>query len=135
MISLAWLISLLLCVPQVFIFQTDSCMARFLGENSEKYPKWGIKVYVIWFAVSNFFIPLGILFFCYSRICYEIWENGKQKKNCSSDKQGSSNNCFKALTRIARPQWAIFVHHYTYSRKVKKKLKFLVRIIYSLTEL
>ena len=59
MISLAWSISLLLCVPQAFIFQGDSCRANFA--TSKDYPGWGVKLYVIWFAVANFFIPLGEL--------------------------------------------------------------------------
>ena len=73
MITVAWCISLLLCTPQAFIFQGDKCQANFA-------PGWGVKAYVLWFSVSNFFIPLCILFFCYSRICYDIWNNGKQKK-------------------------------------------------------
>ena len=73
MITVAWLISFLLCTPQAFIFQGDKCQANFA-------PGWGIQAYVAWFSVSNFFIPLFILVFCYSRICYEIWQNGKIKR-------------------------------------------------------
>ncbi len=85
MISVAWCISLLLCTPQAFIFQGDKCQASFA-------PGWGLKAYIAWFSISNFFVPLVILFFCYSRICYDIWENGKGKKN--------GNNGF--LRKIAR---------------------------------
>ena len=106
MISLAWSISLLLCIPQAVIFQGDSCKAHFEGQNSEDYPNWGLKTYIIWFSFSNFFIPLVILFYCYTRICYVIWENGKQRKDFSPVKdESTSNNCFKALTRFA--QWDI----------------------------
>ena len=103
MISLAWSISLLLCIPQAIIFQGDSCKAHFEGQNSEDYPNWGLKTYIIWFSFSNFFIPLVILFYCYTRICYVIWENGKQRRDFSPVKdESTSKNCFKALTRFAR---------------------------------
>ena len=89
-----------------FLFQGDSCKAHFEGQNSEDYPNWGLKTYIIWFSFSNFFIPLVILFYCYTRICYVIWENGKQRKDFSPVKdESTSNNCFKALTRFA--QWDI----------------------------
>eukprot|EP00093_Oithona_nana_P006033 06033.XXX_92108_90352_1 [CDS] Oithona nana genome sequencing. len=52
MISIAWSISLLLCIPQAFIFQGDKCQANFA-------PGWGLKAYVSWFSISNFFLPLG----------------------------------------------------------------------------
>ena len=40
---------------------------------------WGIKAYVVWFGISNFFVPFVILVFCYTRICYVIWENFNSK--------------------------------------------------------
>ena len=110
MISLAWSISLLLCIPQAVIFQGDSCKAHFEGQNSENYPNWGLKTYIIWFSFSNFFIPLVILFYCYTRICYVIWENGKQRRDFSPVKdESTSNNCFKTLTRFA--QWDILLYY------------------------
>ena len=110
MISLAWSISLLLCIPQAVIFQGDSCKAHFEGQNSEDYPNWGLKTYIIWFSLSNFFIPLVILFYCYTRICYVIWENGKQRRDFSPVKdESTSDNCFKVLTRFA--QWDILLYN------------------------
>ena len=110
MISLAWSISLLLCIPQAVIFQGDSCKAHFEGQNSEDYPNWGLKTYIIWFSLSNFFIPLVILFYCYTRICYVIWENGKQRRDFSPVKdESTSDNCFKVLTRFA--QWDILLYY------------------------
>ena len=40
---------------------------------------WGVKTYVVWYGISNFFVPLVILAFCYLRICYVIWENFNSK--------------------------------------------------------
>jgi hypothetical protein len=78
MISIAWIISLLLCAPQAFIFKGDDCKSDFV-------PNWGAKAYVIWFSVSNFFIPFVILLFCYTRICYVIWDNFNSKLESSED--------------------------------------------------
>ena len=127
MISLAWSISLLLCIPQAIIFQGDSCKAHFEGQNSEDYPNWGLKTYIIWFSFSNFFIPLVILFYCYTRICYVIWENGKQRRDFSPVKdESTSKNCFKALTRFA--QWDILPYFKKkssiYSRSVNFRMNF-----------
>ena len=91
MISIAWSISLLLCIPQAFIFQgqADKCQASFA-------PGWGLKAYVSWFSLVNLFLPLAILLFCYSRICYDIWENGKLKMKNEGEKT-KKRRCFKGL--------------------------------------
>ena len=90
MLTVAWSISLLLCVPQAFIFQGDHCLANFAAG-------WGLKAYVSWFSVSNFFLPLAVLLFCYSRICYDIWENGKLKME---DKK--KNSYFKTIKTFVK---------------------------------
>lgn len=95
MISVAWLISFLLCTPQAFIFQGDKCQAKFA-------PGWGIQAYVAWFSISNFFIPLFILVFCYSRICYEIWQNGKIKRGLKDSK------CLKRLRNMSQRASSLF---------------------------
>ncbi len=56
------------------LLQGDSCKANFI-------PGWGAIAYVTWFSVSNFFVPLSILLFCYVRICYVIWDNAKSKSS------------------------------------------------------
>ena len=42
-------------------------------------PGWGVEAYVTWFAVSNFFVPLVFLSFCYGRIIAVIYENLSRK--------------------------------------------------------
>ena len=78
MIAIAWAISLLLCIPQVLIFYYDEneqfCKAFFIKG-------WGVKAYVLWFTFSNFLLPLVILLFCYTRICYTIWDNVNSKSD------------------------------------------------------
>eukprot|EP00095_Tigriopus_kingsejongensis_P010910 snap_masked-scaffold348_size200312-processed-gene-1.4 protein:Tk10910 transcript:snap_masked-scaffold348_size200312-processed-gene-1.4-mRNA-1 annotation:"vasopressin v1a" len=76
MIAVAWIISVILCVPQILIFHgtDDACSAYFA-------PSWGLKTYVTWFAFSNFFIPFVVLVYCYGRICHAIWANFNSKTN------------------------------------------------------
>ena len=78
MIAIAWTISLLLCIPQALIFNYDEkvefCKAFFIEG-------WGVKAYVLWFTFSNFLLPLVILLFCYTRICYTIWDNVNSKSD------------------------------------------------------
>ncbi|CAL8135431.1 unnamed protein product [Orchesella dallaii] len=85
MLGLAWAISYLFCVPQIFIFSyqivkagTDTeppvydCWATF-PEN------WGAKAYVTWYSITVFIIPLIILVFAYSCITRAIWINFNMK--------------------------------------------------------
>ena len=102
MISIAWSISLLLCIPQAFIFQGDKCQANFA-------PGWGLKAYVSWFSISNFFLPLGFLLFCYTRICYDIWENGKlkMKDENGQKKQKTKKGYFRHLKNCVKRQGGV----------------------------
>lgn len=93
MIFVAWVISLLLCAPQAVIFQGSKCLANFA-------PGWGMKAYVTWFSLSNFFIPLFILFFCYSRICYDIWHNERLKYGKDSLRKRTANCVRKAFKNV-----------------------------------
>ena len=51
MIFVAWVVSLLLCIPQAVIFGQSEvgpyCVANFP-------PVWGVKAYVTWFAISKY---------------------------------------------------------------------------------
>ncbi len=38
-----------------------------------------MQIYIAWFAVSNFFVPLVVLTYCYGRICHAIWHNLNMK--------------------------------------------------------
>jgi arginine vasopressin receptor 1A len=79
MIGFAWGIAILFCTPQVFVFSLEEvapgvydCWATFT-------PSWGAKVYVTWYCLSIFIVPLGILVFAYTCICRAIWINANMK--------------------------------------------------------
>lgn len=78
MVMAAWGMSLLFCLPQVFIFSIEpveggfDCWATFV-------PEWGQRAYVTWYTCSVFMVPLTVLLFTYSRICCEIWRSASSK--------------------------------------------------------
>ena len=57
---------------QALVFHGDgsalTCEALFR-------PEWTMKLYVTWYAISNLFVPLAVLMFCYGR----IWEDGEEE--------------------------------------------------------
>lgn len=82
MIAIAWLLSILFAVPQTVIFGLKEvkpnsgiydCWATFA-------PNWD-KVYVTWFVVSVFGIPLLVIIFCYGTICFKIWKYKPSSSN------------------------------------------------------
>uniref|UniRef100_A0A8D2LG71 Arginine vasopressin receptor 1A n=1 Tax=Varanus komodoensis TaxID=61221 RepID=A0A8D2LG71_VARKO len=81
MIATAWALSLVLSVPQYFIFslsevesgsQVYDCWAHFIMP-------WGPPAYVTWITGSIFVGPVLILATCYGFICYHIWSNARDK--------------------------------------------------------
>ncbi|XP_005816886.3 arg8-vasotocin receptor-like [Xiphophorus maculatus] len=82
MIVSTWMCSLVLSVPQYFIFSLSEikngsevydCWAHFVEP-------WGSKAYVTWMTVGIFLVPVVILILCYGFICRTIWRNIKYKK-------------------------------------------------------
>lgn len=105
MISCAWIVSLLCCVPQTIIFSyqeipgTDGihdCWGTF-------HKPWGERIYVTWYAVSVFIIPFIILTFTHVHISREIWLNlhkkrksfkvNRNKESISSNKRNDRLDC------------------------------------------
>ncbi|CAG2169399.1 unnamed protein product [Oppiella nova] len=85
MIAIAWIISILCSAPQAFIFSYQEipgfpgvydCWATFTALP----PPWGERIYVTWYTVTVFFIPLIIITYTYVYICYEVWNNVRLKR-------------------------------------------------------
>lgn len=77
MVAIAWSLSLLFSLPQIWIFALDvrsdgqyDCWATFS-------PDWTLKLYVTGFTVLIYIIPTLILIFCYGCICYTVWKRGR----------------------------------------------------------
>nr|XP_056703217.1 vasopressin V1a receptor [Euleptes europaea] len=81
MIAAAWALSLLLSLPQYFIFslsevesgsQVYDCWAHFVQP-------WGARAYVTWVTGGIFVAPVLVLATCYGFICHRIWSNVRDK--------------------------------------------------------
>ncbi|KAM3869723.1 arginine vasopressin receptor 1Aa [Diretmus argenteus] len=81
MIVSTWVCSLVLSMPQYFIFSLSEikngsdvydCWGHFIEP-------WGVKAYITWITVGIFLIPVAILMICYGFICHSIWKNIKYK--------------------------------------------------------
>ncbi|XP_054159922.1 oxytocin receptor-like [Oppia nitens] len=82
MIRIAWFVSLVYCLPQIFIFSYQE-----VPDNNGVYDCWGTfhkpfdeRVYVTWYAVTVFIIPFLILIVTHYYICREIWLNLNKKR-------------------------------------------------------
>ncbi|KAH9370398.1 hypothetical protein HPB48_020391 [Haemaphysalis longicornis] len=75
LISLAWAVSLLCCVPQLFIFSYQEISPGVHDCWGTYAEPWGLRAYVTWYGVSVFFVPLLVLTFTYVCICRAIWRN------------------------------------------------------------
>ncbi|KAK2851932.1 hypothetical protein Q5P01_008208 [Channa striata] len=81
-ILLAWGLSLLLSLPQLFIFSRSEvapgvyeCWGHFAGA-------WGLKAYVTWMTLAVFIVPVLIITVCQVRIFKEIHNNLYLKSEC-----------------------------------------------------
>ncbi|KAK5849397.1 hypothetical protein PBY51_009042 [Eleginops maclovinus] len=81
MIGSTWAFSLVLSSPQYFIFSLSEvkpgsgvydCWGHFVEP-------WGLRAYITWMTVDIFLVPVAVLVFCYSLICFTIWRNLKYK--------------------------------------------------------
>ncbi|KAK7466653.1 hypothetical protein BaRGS_00037261 [Batillaria attramentaria] len=86
MILLAWGLSFLFSVPQIFIFRLEnvSWVARATTCVTRPLPRAGeVQAYVTWIFLSVYALPLLVLTFCYTRICQVVWVSvaAKQKSN------------------------------------------------------
>nr|XP_027194800.1 probable serine/threonine-protein kinase DDB_G0282963 [Dermatophagoides pteronyssinus] len=82
MVACAWIMSLLFCTPQTFIFSYQKISA-----TSDDYECWATfpepymtKMYVTWYTVSVFIVPFIILTWTHYFICREIWLNWHYKR-------------------------------------------------------
>lgn len=90
-VTIAWIISLIFCIPQAIIFSYReispnqfNCWAKFIQP-------WGERIYVTWYAVSSFFIPFIILIFTFSNICIELWKNSRRIRKWDLARYGDAD--------------------------------------------
>ncbi|KAG8005492.1 [Arg8]-vasotocin receptor [Nibea albiflora] len=81
MIGSTWACSLVLSIPQYFIFSLSEvrpgsavydCWGHFMEP-------WGLRAYITWITAGIFLVPVVVLMLCYGFICRSIWKNLKYK--------------------------------------------------------
>uniref|UniRef100_H3B2P1 Gonadotropin-releasing hormone receptor n=2 Tax=Latimeria chalumnae TaxID=7897 RepID=H3B2P1_LATCH len=108
MLCMAWVLSVLLAIPQFFVFHMVSrsqpvyfIQCATVGSFQEH---WQETLYNMFTFTCLFLLPLLIMVFCYSRILLEI--SRKMKKACISSKEidlrRSYNNIPKARMRTLK---------------------------------
>ncbi|XP_077453417.1 arginine vasopressin receptor 1Aa isoform X2 [Stigmatopora argus] len=106
MIASTWTCSLVLSLPQVFIFSLSEiqngtgvrdCWAHFVEP-------WGARAYITWITLGIFLVPVLVLVLCYGFICHSIWRNIKYKKRKSAGRGDGliGNNSVSSITNISR---------------------------------
>ena len=77
MVAVAWGVSCLFSLPQVFIFSYTEiksgsgvydCWAEFK-------PQWTLALYITWFTCAVYVVPVVFLSFVYGKICYVVWQS------------------------------------------------------------
>jgi len=81
MLSLAWSFSMVFCLPQTFIFSYQEVPGTEDCDCWATFVEGGEKVYVTWYCISVFIVPLIILVFAYTCITRAIWLSFSQKSS------------------------------------------------------
>ncbi|XP_068188331.1 vasopressin V2 receptor-like isoform X2 [Antennarius striatus] len=75
LVGLSWGLSLLLSLPQVFIFSRSEVAPGVYECWGYFAPSWGLKTYVTWMTLAVFILPALIITVCQVRIFREIHNN------------------------------------------------------------
>ena len=90
MSGIAWMISFIFSIPQLFIYQYNEERSKCVTEwhEVERFHKRHEDIYIIWFAIAVWIFPVIILSFCYGSILVAIWRRnqGISGKHSSSDR-------------------------------------------------
>lgn len=90
----SWIISLLLSLPQIYIFSLREMGDGVFDCWGDFVQPWGAKAYVTWISLTIYIIPVAIISVCYGLISYKIWQNFKLKTR--------RNQCLSLTPRPAK---------------------------------
>ncbi|XP_007891273.2 probable G-protein coupled receptor 150 [Callorhinchus milii] len=105
----AWICAFMLSIPQAFVFKVtvneegEKCLNTF-----GQLPRWHFQMYIIYGAITVFFIPFCILCVAYTRILWTIWrkerhmESFKATKNVDPKQQRRPIRIIAANSSIPR---------------------------------
>ncbi|KAF7208615.1 vasopressin V2 receptor [Nothobranchius furzeri] len=84
-VCVAWGLSLLGSLPQIFIFSEVEVAPGVFDCWAEFIQPWGLQTYITWTTLVIFILPVATILVCQVRICQAIQTNLKKKTH----KQGS----------------------------------------------
>lgn len=94
MIGGAWVVGLVLAAPQTVLFSlrevepgVQDCWVVFQLVSE--------RLYVTWFVVSVFLLPLAIIVLCYSYICWAVWHSAGTTTSLSTIRKRLHLCCIK----------------------------------------
>ena len=83
---------------------------------------WGEKLYVLWYALSVFFVPLSVLTFTYLNITKVIWINAKRNRRAaaarrqaiidSAARRNSSSKTVVSTTKVVQHRVSLFARRF-----------------------
>jgi hypothetical protein len=128
-----WCLSILLALPQLFIFRLElhpafekkTCMAKFLGHDRT----WEL-IYIAWTILVQFFLPIGILIYCYGSVYLIVNRNFSMYRLSDNSKTTSMAN----LPSIGIPKNLSNLSTITVDRNTKKLVKNHIHIHYPAVE-
>uniref|UniRef100_A0A8C5M5G0 G-protein coupled receptors family 1 profile domain-containing protein n=1 Tax=Leptobrachium leishanense TaxID=445787 RepID=A0A8C5M5G0_9ANUR len=127
--AVGWLLSLLLAVPQAYVFRLTSTEKGYRCQNIFGHlPRWHFQAYIIYSSVNVFFVPFCILTVAYSRILWVIWRKGMEAKN-PKDQNGDSELQDSRSKVTKRPLRLVAINSCIPRAKVKTLKMTLVIII------
>ncbi|XP_052813968.1 cephalotocin receptor 1-like [Mya arenaria] len=90
MAAIAWILSAIFSLPQLFIFSYKQrldgvydCMDNF--DLQKQF--WTLQVYVTWIFISVYAVPFVILTICYIKICHVVWVSVNSKETYNAVKR------------------------------------------------
>ena len=84
MVIIAWTLSLLFSIPQIFIFSYKLTPYDIYDCWGTFEPEWTLTFYITSFTILVYIIPTIILIFCYGSICIAVWKSNKVGERIST---------------------------------------------------
>ncbi|KAK2151348.1 hypothetical protein LSH36_366g00012 [Paralvinella palmiformis] len=95
LVAVAWALSAFFSVPQVFIFRYRQVAPGSYNCWADFEPMWTLQLYITWFTLAVYVVPLIILVVSYSWICYTVWQSTMSKEPSIRFLGKRSPNCAK----------------------------------------
>ncbi|KAI4488450.1 hypothetical protein M0802_011623 [Mischocyttarus mexicanus] len=77
MVYCAWSLSLILCIPQLFVFSYQEITPNIWDCWATFDIKFGERAYVTWYSLMVFLLPFIVLVYTYVGICVGVWQSNK----------------------------------------------------------